>query len=150
MLKVVDDGVSITLVGKDKNPLFVMASVLVVLAIGVAVVAMTMPVQIIIGVMAVFAVLVFGFNIYKNRLQYQSHITNGQITIKRRTLITNNQNIKLTDDVQITLTDGILIIKDIGRSWYISGFESDKECHVAKSVLEGKVLEKKEKAIRIL
>ena len=57
---------------------------------------------------------------------------------------------KLTDDVQITLTDGILIIKDIGRSWYISGFESDKECHVAKSVLEGKALEKKEKAIRIL
>lgn len=150
MLKVVDEGVSITLVGKDKNPLFVMAGVLVVCAIGVAVVAMTMPAEITIGVMAVFAVLIFGFNIYKNRLQYQSHIASGQIIIKNRAFIANGQNVKLSQNAQISLTDTTLIIIDLGRSWHISGFETDKERQVAKSVLEGKALEKREQAIRLL
>lgn len=150
MLKVVDEGVSITLVGKDKNPLFVMAGVLVVCAIGVAVVAMTMPAEITIGVMAVFAVLIFGFNIYKNRLQYQSHIASGKIIIKNRAFIANGQNVKLSQNAQISLTDTTLIIMDLGRSWHISGFETDKERQVAKSVLEGKALEKREQAIRLL
>lgn len=150
MLKVVDDGVSITLVGKNKNPLFMMASGLIVLAVVVAVVAMTMPVKITIGVMAVFAVLIFGFNIYKNRLQYQSHVASGQITIKNHAFITNGQHVKLTNNAQITLTDTTLIIADLGRSWHISGFETDKERQVAKSVLEGKALQKNEQAIRIL
>lgn len=150
MLKVVDDGVSITLTGQDKNPLFVMASVLVILAVGVAVVAMTMPVEMTIGVMAVFAVLVFGFNLYKNRRQYQHHISNGQIIIKNHAFTINGQNIKLTHDAKIIMANDTLIISDLGRSWHISGFEAPQECTVAKSVLEGKPLQKNERAIRIL
>lgn len=150
MLKVIDDGVSITLNGTESNPVFVMAGVLVVLAVCVAVVAMTAPVQITIGVMAVFAVLIFGFNIYKNRLKYQSRIATGVIIIKNRAFIAQGQNVKLSDNARIELINDTLVITDLGRSWHILGFDNDKERHVAKSVLEGKALEKREQAIRIL
>ncbi|OPH35677.1 MULTISPECIES: hypothetical protein [Moraxella] len=150
MLKVIDDGVSITLNGTESNPVFVMAGVLVVLAICVAVVAMTAPVQITIGVMAVFAVLIFGFNIYKNRLKYQSRIATGVIIIKNRAFIAQGQNVKLSENARIELINDTLVITDLGRSWHILGFDNDKERHVAKSVLEGKALEKREQAIRIL
>lgn len=150
MLKVIDDGVSITLNGTESNPVFIMAGVLVVLAICVAVVAMTAPVQIAIGVMAVFAVLIFGFNIYKNRLKYQSRIATGVIIIKNRAFIAQGQNVKLSENARIELINDTLVITDLGRSWHILGFDNDKERHVAKSVLEGKALEKREQAIRIL
>ncbi|STZ07259.1 Uncharacterised protein [Moraxella caprae] len=150
MLKVIDDGVSITLNGTESNPVFVMAGVLVVLAICVAVVAMTAPVQITIGMMAVFAVLIFGFNIYKNRLKYQSRIATGVIIIKNRAFIAQGQNVKLSENACIELINDTLVITDLGRSWHILGFDNDKERHVAKSVLEGKALEKREQAIRIL
>lgn len=150
MLRVVDGGVSITLNGKDTNPLFVMAGVLVALAVCVAVVAMIAPVEVTIGVMALLAVLIFVFNVYKNRLQTQSHIKSGQITIKNRTLIAGGQTVRLTPDATIELVGKTLLIKDLGRSWHIGGFEDDKERHVAKSVLEGKALEKREQAIRLM
>lgn len=150
MLKLIDDGVSITLNGTDKNPLFVIASALVVLAIIVAVVAMLAPVQITIGVMAMFAVLIFVFNAYKNRLQYQSHIGTGQLIVKNRSFIAHGQSVKLSDNAQIELAGETLVITDLGRSWHFSGFDDVKECHVAKSVMEGKALEKQEKAIRLL
>lgn len=150
MLKVIDDGVSITLNGIESNPVFIMAGVLVALAVGVAVVAMTAPVEITIGVMAVFAVLIFGFNIYKNRLKDQSRIATGVIIIKNRAFIAQGQNVKLSENARIELINDTLVITDLGRSWHILGFDNDKERHVAKSVLEGKALEKREQAIRIL
>lgn len=150
MLKVIDDGVSITLNGTESNPIFVMAGALVALAVCVAVVAMTAPVEITIGVMAVFAVLIFGFNIYKNHLKYQSRVATGVIIIKNRAFIAQGQNVKLSDNARIELINDTLVITDLGRSWHILGFDNDKERHVAKSVLEGKALEKREQAIRIL
>lgn len=150
MLKVIDDGVSITLNGTDKNPLFAISAILVVLAIGVAVVAMVAPVQITIGVMAVFAVLIFMFNIYKNRLQYQSHIATGQFIVKNRSFMAVGHTVKLSENAQIELVGETLMVVDLGRTWLISGFDNDKERHVAKSVLEGKALEKQERAIRLL
>ncbi|MBE9579683.1 MULTISPECIES: hypothetical protein [Moraxella] len=150
MLKVIDDGVSITLNGTESNPVFIMAGVLVALAVCVAVVAMTAPVEITIGVMAVFAVLIFGFNIYKNRLKYQSRVATGVIIIKNRAFIAQGQNVKLSDNARIELINDALVITDLGRSWHILGFDNDKERQVAKSVLEGKALEKREQAIRIL
>lgn len=150
MLKVIDEGVSITLNGTDKNPLFIISAVLVVLAIGVAVVAMFAPVEITIGAMALLTVLIFAFNHYKNRQKYQSHIATGTIIIKNRTLIAGGQTVKLSDDAKISLVGETLLIDDLGRSWHVSGFDGEKERHVAKSVLEGKALEKRERAIRIL
>lgn len=149
MLKVIDDGVSITLSGTKSNSVFTMAGVLVVLAVCVMVVAMTAPVKITIGVMAVFAVLIFGFNIYKDRLKYQSRIATGVIIIKNHTFIAQGQTVKLSKDASIELINNVLVITDLGRSWHILGFDNDKERHIAKSVLEGKALEKQEQAIRI-
>ena len=134
MLKVIDDGVSITLSGTDTNPIFVMAGVLVVLAV----------------VVAVVAVLIFGFNVYKNRLKYQSRIATGVIIIKNRAFITQGHTVKLSENASIELINDALVITDLGRSWHVLGFDDDKERHVAKSVLEGRVLQKQEQAIRIL
>ena len=63
MLKVIDDGVLITLNGTPKNTLYWFSLGLLALAVVVAVVAMVAPVQITIGFMAVFAVgfMVFPF-----------------------------------------------------------------------------------------
>lgn len=150
MLKVIDDGVLITLNGTPKNTLYWFSLGLLVLAVVVAVVAMVAPVQITIGFMAVFAVLIFIFNLYKNRQKYQSDIVSGQIVIKNRAFVFEGRTIKLSEQAYIHLTDSKLIIKDLGRVWHISGFDDVKECHVAQSVLEGKALEKQERAIRIL
>lgn len=150
MLKVIDDGVSITLSGTDTNPIFVMAGVLVVLAVVVAVVAMMASVKVTIATMAVFAVLIFSFNVYKNRLKYQSRIATGVIIIKNRVFITQGHTVKLSENASIELINDALVITDLGRSWHVLGFDDDKERHVAKSVLEGRVLQKQEQAIRIL
>lgn len=150
MLKVIDDGITITLTGKAKNPLLLWSSALVILAVGLAVVAMTMPIRITIGAMFGFAVLIFIFNIYKNKLKNHSFINQGQLTIKNRHFISNGHSVKLSDNATITIAQHKLIIDDLGRVWHIFGFEQDKELHIAKSVLEGKALEKRERAIRLL
>lgn len=150
MLKVIDDGVIITLTGNNKSPLLLWSSILVVLAIGVAVVAITTSTRTTIGVMFVFAVLVFIFNIYKNKLSNHGFISTGQLTIKNHHFISSSHSVKLSDDATITLTQQKLIIRDLGRVWHISGFEQDKELHITKSILEGKALEKRERAIRLL
>lgn len=150
MLKVIDGGVQITLTGKDKNPLFIISMLLIILALIVAVIAMTMSIRITIGALFVFACLIFAFNIYKNKMSNQSFISTGQLIIKNRHFISGGHAVKLSNDAKIEIINQTLIINDLGRVWHIVGFEQDKEIHVAKSVLEGKPLEKKERAIRLL
>lgn len=150
MLKVIDDGVTITLTGKTKNPLLVASFVLVVLAVGVLIIAMTAQTRTTISVMFGFAILIFIFNIYKNKLTNHGFISQGQLTIKNRHFISNGHSVKLSDNATISITEQKLIVDDLGRVWHIWGFESDKELHVAKSVLEGKTPEKRERAIRLL
>lgn len=150
MLKVIDDGVIITLNGTDKNPLFVMSVVLVGCAMAVAVIAMTMSVDVTIGAMAVFAVMIFIFNLYKNRLSTQITITSGNITIKKRHFITAQHSVRLSDNAVISLSDDVLTVADLGRVWRITGCDDVKEIHVAKAVLEGQTPQKQERAIRIL
>lgn len=149
MLKVVDDGVQITLMGKNKNPLFVMSVLLMILAVAVAIIAITMPIRTTIGALFVFACLIFAFNIYKNKLSHQTFINAGQLIIKNRHFIGGGHSVKLSNHAKIEMVNHTLIINDLGRVWHIAGFEQDKEIQVAKSVLEGKALEKKERAIRL-
>lgn len=150
MLKVIDDGVVVTLTGKDKNPTFAISLVLVILALGVALIAITMPVQITMVAFFVLACLIFGFNLYKNKRSNHGFISTGNLTIKNRHFIGGGHSVKLSDDAKIVLMPNGLTIKDLGRVWQLSGFESDKELHVVKSVLEGKALEKRERAVRLL
>lgn len=149
MLKVLDDGVQIVLVGKSKNPLWVMSIWLVVVAVAVAVVAMTMPVDITIGVMFIFALLIFTFNHYKDKLSSYAYISTGELIIKSHHFITNGHSVKLSATVNIDILGGTLQIKDRGRVWHISGFGDEKELSVAKSVLEGRLLQTRERAIKL-
>lgn len=150
MLKIIDDGVVITLTGNNKNPLLLWSSALLVLAVGLAVVAMTMPIRITIGAMFVFAVLIFFFNMYKNKLNNHGFIGAGQLTIKNRHFIGDGHSVKLSNHAKIEMVNHTLIINDLGRVWHIAGFEQDKELHIAKAILEGKTPEKRERAIRLL
>lgn len=150
MLKVVDDGVVIQLSGVETNPMLIPSAILVVLAVVLVVIAMTMSVKITIGAMAVFAILIFIFNRYRQRYQYEKTIATGQLVIKNRHFISAGYSIKLSDDAIIIMHHCTLTIKDLGRVWRIMGFDSEKECLVAQSVLEGRVLQKCEQAIRIM
>ena len=150
MLKVVDDGVVIQLSGVQTNPLLIPAAMLVVVALIVAIIAMTMPVKATIGAMAVLAVLIFVFNRYKQRYQYEKTIATGQITVKNRHFISAGHAVKLSNDATIIVRHHTLTIKDLGRVWHITGFDNEKECLIAQSVLEGKALQKREQPIRIM
>lgn len=150
MLKVIDDGVQITLTGKHKNPLLLYSSVLVVLAVVVAFVAALAPVRITLAVMFAFAGLVLLFNLYKNKLSTHSFISAGNLIVKSRHFISDGHSVKLSNDAVIKLSNQDLIIHDLGRVWHISGFAQIRELEIAKSVLEGKALEKRERAIRLL
>ena len=150
MLKVIDEGVQITLTGKAKDPLFMLSFVLLGVAILVGVSAMMLPTKATLSIFFVFAVLVFGFNAYKRRLATQTFIATGSLTVKNRHFIGGAHAIKLSENAKIDIVGESLVIDDLGRKWHLSGFDDVKEIHVAKSVLEGKALEKQERAIRML
>ncbi len=150
MLKVIDEGVQITLSGKPKDPLFMLSFMLLAVAILVAISAMTLSTKATLFILFVFACLVFGFNSYKRRLASKTFIVSGTLTVKNRHFIGGGHAIKLSEKAKITLTAESLLIEDLGRTWVLSGFDDGREIHVAKSVLEGKALEKQEKAIRLL
>ncbi len=149
MLKVLEDGVQITLHGKDKNPLFLFSSVLVVCAILVAIIAMTSPIQTTLLAFFGLACLIFGFNIYKHKLSKQVVITTGTVVIKNNQIALQNQTIKLTQDAQISICDDSLNIEDLGRKWVFVGFENQKELEIVQCVLQGRMLQKRVKTIRL-
>lgn len=149
MIKVIDDGIEITLQGNQSNPLFLFSLLLVAMAMVTAVIAMTLPVKVTIGALFVLAVFIFMFNIYKNHHGKRSYFATGRLVLKERHFLIGAHSVKLTQHAELLLIDGGLVIKDAGRVWHFSGFETDKESQIAKSVLEGKRLEKKACAIRL-
>lgn len=149
MLKVLEDGVEITLNGKDKNPLFLFSSILVICAILVAVVAMVAPVEMTLLAFFGLACLILGFNIYKNKLSKQMLISTGVLTIKNQELQFLGRKILLSKNAQIIMLDESLTVMDLDKTWVFSGFDSQKELEVAHCVLQGKMLQKQAKSIRL-
>lgn len=149
MLKVLEDGVEITLNGKDKNPLFLFSSVLVICAILVAVIAMVAPVEMTLLAFFGLACLILGFNIYKNKLSKQMLISTGVLTIKNQELQFLGRKILLSKNAQIIMLDESLTVMDLDKTWVFSGFDSQKELEVAHCVLQGKMLQKQAKSIRL-
>lgn len=149
MLRLIDEGVVITLNGKAPNHLFVMAGALLGCAILVALVAMMASVEITLGTMALLAVVIFVFNVYRLRTQTRT-ITQGQITLKKHTLIAGTHSVRFSETAKIEMAGEMLVIEDLGECWQVGGFDSEKERHIAKLVLEGQPLQKNERAIRIL
>ena len=111
---------------------------------------MMLPTKATLSIFFVFAVLVFGFNAYKRRLATQTFIATGSLTVKNHHFVGGGHAIKLSENAKIDIVGESLVIDDLGRKWHLSGFDDVKEIHVAKSVLEGKALEKQERAIRML
>ena len=67
MLIVEDDGVIITLNGKVKDSLFWWSMILLLLGVLVAIICLIAPVFYAIGALALFAVVVFVFNIQRQK-----------------------------------------------------------------------------------
>ena len=74
MLIVEDNGVIITLNGQVKDPLFWWSMILLLLGVLVAIICLIAPVFYAIGALALFAVVVFVFNIQRQKSQNLSYV----------------------------------------------------------------------------
>lgn len=136
-MQVLDDGVSITLTGKDSDPLFLWASGMLVFALIVAVICFTMPVPYAIGSVAIWAVLMYFFNQRKHATKTQKRYARGVLIAKNRHLTINGMGMLLSDDVRIDVNGDSLVVFDRGVTHRFLGFEDEREIAIAKAVLMG-------------
>lgn len=144
---VLDDGVQITLTGKDSDTLFVWAIAMLLCAVAVAVVCMTMPVPYAIGAVALWAVAMYFFNQKKHAAKTQKRYAQGALTIKNHQVNINGLVINLSQDAKIVANNEHLMIQDKGMTHYFTGFADVNEIQIAKAVLGGQKIAKREKMI---
>lgn len=142
-MQVLDDGVSITLRGKDKDPLFLWAIGMLMSALAVAIICFTMPVPYAIGSVAVWAVLMYFFNQKKHIVKTQKHHAQGTLILKNHHFNINGVSMALSDDVQINSDDDSLVVMDKGMLYKFGGFEDEREIVIAKAVLLGQKIAKR-------
>ena len=158
MLKVTDNGLTITLVGDSarsgvwQGGLFWFASALMIGAVAVLMAMSILPERLSIGLLGLLVVGMFAFNWWRQRGEADTtvidygilHVTNGafewQTVGKRRT-------IRLAPDDRIQISNSpvkLTVYNANGNSKQtIVGFELLKEAQVMQAVLEGKQLGKK-------
>ncbi|OOR87607.1 hypothetical protein B0181_10120 [Moraxella caviae] len=149
MIKVLDDGVQITLAGGESDSLFMWSIVMLMLAVATAVACFTLPVPYAIGAVACLAVLMYFFNAKKNAVKSARHHSAGVLTLKNRHININGAGMALSEQAQIIATAKTLTVSDRGISHQFSGFGDAREIDIAKQVLEGRAIAKREKAISL-
>lgn len=149
MIKVIDDGVQITLMGQNKDTLFLWSIAMLICAVVVAVICFTLPVPYAIASLAIWAVLMYFFNQKKHAAKSQKYHTQGLLVLKSHHIIINDMSIKLTKQAQIISENRCLIVRDGGVSHYFEGFDDQREIEVAKAVLGGQRIVKQAKSIKM-
>lgn len=149
MLKVIDDGVQVSLQGKDRDTLMVWAGILLVCAAVVAVLCMTLPVRYALVSVALLAVAVYFFNQKKHAARVCKNFQVGTLSVKKGHFNINGIGVRLGDDAQIHTMGDELVIKDRGISYRFGGFENAQERDVVESVLQGRTLQKRNANIRM-
>lgn len=148
-MQVLDDGVSITLIGKDSDPLFVWAIGMVVCAFVVAVICFTMPVSYAIGSVAILAILMYFFNQKKHAIQTQKHHNQGNLILKDHYFNINGIGLSLSDDAHIVADANSLTVADKGMVYRFSEFADGREIEIAKAVLMGQKIARRNVNIKI-
>lgn len=148
-MRVLDDGVEITLAGKSSDTLFVWSIAMLGCALVVAVICFTLPVPYAIGAVAVWAVLMYFFNQKKHAAKTQKHHAQGTLIIKNRHLIINGVQISLSQEAKISSDGERLSVFDKGLCHHFAGFTDVREIKIAKAVLEGRKIAKRAKEIKM-
>ncbi len=159
MLQLTEHGVTITLNGKSPiDKLFWIACVLVVLAIGVAVAMVSLPMELAIRFLAVLAIVSFFFNNYKQNIKNQKSaviINSGILNVQQGIITHNNmgkqQHITVLTHDKIKVCNSELIVYGEKQrvKCRISGFDNDKEIEVMSGILQGKSINKRHANIKM-
>lgn len=150
MLTVNDDGVSIRLTGQGGDPLFWWSVGLLVLGIVVAVICFTMPVEYAIGSLFVFAVAMFGFNIKRHQAKRRHVFGVGELKLTPKRFMTDDKSLTLSESAQVDIDGVWLIVKDRGLEYHFTGFTDEREMSIAKAVLDGQSVAKKNAVIKMV
>lgn len=138
MLIVEDDGVIITLNGQVKDPLFWWSMILLLLGVLVAIICLIAPVFYAIGALALFAVVVFVFNIQRQKAKTCHMFSQGRLKITPKRFEIHNKSLTLSASATISAKDNKMTIVDRGIEYHFTGFADDREINIAKQVLLGK------------
>ena len=150
MLTVNDDGVSIRLTGQGGDPLFWWSVGLLVLGIVVAVICFTMPVEYAIGSLFVFAVAMFGFNIKRHQAKRRHVFGVGELKLTPKRFMIDDKSLTLSESAQVDINGTWLIVKDRGIEYHFTGFADEREMSIAKAVLDGQSVAKKNAVIKMV
>lgn len=150
MLTVNDDGVSIRLTGQGGDPLFWWSVGLLVLGIVVAVICFTMPVEYAIGSLFVFAVAMFGFNIKRHQAKRRHVFGVGELRLTPKRFMIDDKSLTLSESAQVDINGVWLIVKDRGIEYHFTGFADEREMSIAKAVLDGQSVAKKNAVIKMV
>ncbi|MBS9779439.1 MAG: hypothetical protein KGV51_02320 [Moraxellaceae bacterium] len=159
MLQLTEHGVTITLNGKSPiDKLFWIACVLVVLAIGVALAMIFLPMKIAISFLVLLVIVSFVFNRYKQRMTGSKSailIANGVLSVQQGIISYNHMGkqqriIVLTHDKVENLGSELVVYdKQQTVKCRVSGFENNKEIEVMSSILQGKNINKRHANIKM-
>lgn len=151
MLKIHDDALHIELNGKHSDPLFWWSLLLLMLGVLVAVICFILPTTYAVGALFVFAVAVFFFNIKKQQAKSCRKLSVGTLIVKPSFFDMKElpMPVRLGEQASIQNEQGVLIIKDGGREYRLSGFENDQEIHIVQAVLQGRGIATRHANIRM-
>ncbi len=159
MLKVTENGITITLNGKPSNDiLFWLTLMLVVLAIGVALAMIFLPMKVAIACLVLLVVVSFVFNGYKQRITEQKSvilISHGTLNVQQGLIAHHDgikqQHIMLLADDTVTQRDSSLIVYGANQKpkCRVSGFDHDKEIEVMAKILQGHTMNKRHANIKM-
>lgn len=150
MSKASEDGVAVELAESKTDRNFFMAALLLGFASVMAVLVISMSVQVAIGSVFGLACGCFLFNYY--RQIRPTLITGGTLFVCPFKLI--HPSIKggilvLDDTTQLSCLDDTLLIFHQDKRWQVAGFESQQELEITKAVLLGRPIGVRKVAVRM-
>lgn len=149
MLIVEDDGVIITLNGKEQDPLFWWSMILLLLGVLVAIICLIAPVFYAISALALFAVVVFMFNIQRQKAENCHIFSQGRLKITPKRFEIHNKSLTLSASATVSAKDNKMTIVDRGIEYHFTGFADDREINIAKQVLLGKSIKTNSVAVTL-
>ena len=160
MLKLTNDGATITLTQQSSTTtdgLFWFAAALLVGAVGVAMAMSLLSERLAIGALALLIIGCFIFNRQRQQQKKQvaSHICDGILEVRagsftHKSLARQNQVVlDAHDRIEVSGTELMIVGNDNQHKCVISGFESDKEAQVMQAVLRGQQFGKRHANIKM-
>lgn len=140
MVQVADGVATFELSGNARDGMIWWALGLLVLGLAVAWVCFTMPSTYAIGAMFGFAVMVFLFNIQKQKAKHRHIFCVGTLKLSPRRFEIDQKGLTFSPNAQITINDGWIMVTDGQIQYQFGGFVSEQELMLAKEILSGRAV----------